>query len=63
MAVYVIYCHKMDEITCACSYNLFYGIVLYGGKLLVAHLVGALCYKPERRGLDSRGCHWNFSLT
>jgi hypothetical protein len=23
----------------------------------------ALRYKPERRGFDSRWCHWNFSLT
>ena len=23
----------------------------------------ALRYKPESRGFDSRGCHWNFSLT
>jgi len=24
---------------------------------------GALRYKPEGRGFDSRWCHWNFSLT
>jgi hypothetical protein len=30
--------------------------------LAVAQLV-ALRYKPERRGFDSRWCHWNFSLT
>jgi hypothetical protein len=29
----------------------------------VAQLVEALHYKPERRGFDSRWCHWNFSLT
>ena len=29
----------------------------------VAQLVEALRYKPEGRGLDSRWCHWNFSLT
>jgi hypothetical protein len=23
----------------------------------------ALCYKPEGRGIDSRWCYWNFSLT
>jgi hypothetical protein len=23
----------------------------------------ALRYKPERRGFDSRWCHWNFSVT
>jgi hypothetical protein len=33
------------------------------GTLLVAQLVGALCYKPEDRGFDSRWCQWNFSLT
>jgi hypothetical protein len=26
-------------------------------------LVEALCYKPEGCGFDSRGCHWNFSMT
>ena len=29
----------------------------------VAQLIGALRYKPEGRGFDSRRCHWNFSLT
>ena len=29
----------------------------------VAQLLEALRYKPEGRGLDSRWCHWNFSLT
>jgi len=33
------------------------------GTLLVAQLVKALCYKPEGCGIDSRWCHWNFSLT
>jgi hypothetical protein len=28
----------------------------------VAQLVEALRYKPEDRGVDSRCCHWNFSL-
>jgi hypothetical protein len=26
-------------------------------------LVETLRYKPECRGIDSRWCHWNFSLT
>jgi hypothetical protein len=26
-------------------------------------LFEALRYKPEGRGIDSRWCHWNFSLT
>jgi hypothetical protein len=25
-------------------------------------VVEALHYKPEGRGIDSRWCHWNFSL-
>ena len=32
------------------------------GTLLVAQLVEALRYKPERRGFDSRWCHWNFFI-
>jgi hypothetical protein len=30
-----------------------------GGGHAVAQLVEALRYKPERRGLNSRWCHWN----
>jgi hypothetical protein len=26
-------------------------------------VVEALRYKPDGRGIDSRWCHWNFSLT
>jgi acyl-ACP thioesterase len=33
------------------------------GVHAVAQLVEALRYKPEDRGIDSRWCHWNFSLT
>jgi hypothetical protein len=29
----------------------------------VAQLFGALRYKPEGRGFDSRWLHWNFLLT
>jgi hypothetical protein len=29
----------------------------------VAQFIEALRYKPEGRGIDSRRCHWNFSLT
>jgi hypothetical protein len=29
----------------------------------VAQLVEALCYELERRGFDSRWCHWDFPLT
>jgi hypothetical protein len=28
----------------------------------MAQLVEALRYKPEGRGFESRGCHWDFSL-
>ena len=28
----------------------------------MAHLIEALRYKLESHGLDSRWCHWNFSL-
>jgi hypothetical protein len=37
-------------------------LYLVGGHA-VAQLVEALRYKPEGFGLDSRWCHWNFSLT
>jgi hypothetical protein len=38
------------------------------GRLLIGNPLGgavveALRYKPEGRGIDSRWCHWNFSLT
>ena len=29
----------------------------------VAQLFDVLRYKPGGRGLESRWCHWNFSLT
>jgi hypothetical protein len=40
-------------------------------RALLAHLqdargggvVEAMRYKPEGSGVDSRWCHWNFSLT
>jgi len=31
--------------------------------ITVAHLVGALRYKPEDRGFYSGWCHWNYSQT
>ena len=34
-----------------------------GLRRAVAQLVEARRYKPEGRRFDSRGCHWNFSLT
>jgi hypothetical protein len=41
-------------------------IVLKSGSLNLLDggaVVEALRYKPEGRGIDSRFCHWNFSLT
>jgi hypothetical protein len=38
-------------------YNLIY-VEARGGAV-----VEALSYKPEGRGIDSRWCNWNFSLT
>jgi hypothetical protein len=32
-------------------------------NVALMQLVEALCTKPEGRGLDSRWCYWNFSLT
>jgi hypothetical protein len=34
-----------------------------GGKLLVAHLVEALRFKPGGREFDPRWYHWNVPLT
>jgi len=45
-------------------HRLFYfATVLCRGTLLVAQLIEALRYKPEGRGIDSRRCHWNVSVT
>jgi len=41
--------------------NLFLYLIVMGHA--VAQLVEALRYKPEGCGLDTRWCHWNFSLT
>jgi hypothetical protein len=38
-------------------------IINYKKNIGVAQLVEALRYKPERRGFDSRWCHWSFSVT
>jgi hypothetical protein len=34
-----------------------------GGGARGGAVVEALRYKSEDRGIDSRWCHWNFSLT
>jgi hypothetical protein len=38
--------------------NLIQNIARNCGLIAVAQLVEALRYKPERRGFDSRWCHW-----
>ena len=48
---------KGDEKTILILYSL-----LVAGHA-VAQLDEALRYKPRGRGVDSRWCHWNFSLT
>jgi hypothetical protein len=45
------------------SQHIKYNQQKLGGTLLVEQLIEALRYKPEGRGIDSRFCHWNFSLT
>ena len=40
---------------------MFYLIEEGGARGVV--VVKALSYKPAGRGLDSRCCHWNFSVT
>ena len=39
--------------------SVLYPALIGGGT----QMVEALRYKPKSRGFDSRGCHWNFSLT
>jgi hypothetical protein len=41
-----------------CSNSLGTPVLRRGGAV-----VEALLYKPEGRGIDSRWCHWNFTLT
>jgi hypothetical protein len=47
--------------------NVFYDVISVQYLLLKGArggaVVEALRYKPEGRGIDSRWCHWNFSLT
>jgi hypothetical protein len=43
--------------------QILWPIALVWGTLLVAQLVEVLRYKPVGRGIDSRWCLWNFSLT
>jgi hypothetical protein len=52
---------------CSFEYSILLPIIILNTKerkeQAVAQLVEALRYKPEGRGIDSRLCHWNFSLT
>jgi hypothetical protein len=43
------------------KYLLFLTKYVFPGYAM-AQFVEALRYKPEGRGVDSRWCHWNFSL-
>jgi hypothetical protein len=40
-----------------------YLYLFFPGHAAGGAVVEALRYKPEVRGIDSRWCHWNFSLT
>jgi hypothetical protein len=42
--------------------NEFYNLLTYLGHAVGGAVVEALRYKPEGSGIDSRWCHWNFSL-
>jgi len=46
---------------------IYLDVILFDYLFLMVHAVAqfveALRYKSEGRGLDSRWCHWNFSLT
>jgi hypothetical protein len=52
-------CHKINIITIIV--NLPYTSASVGAR--GSAVVEALRYKPEGRGIDSRWCHWDFSLT
>jgi hypothetical protein len=41
----------------------FFNYRLRSGTADGGTVVKVLCYKSESRWLDSRWCHWNFSLT
>jgi hypothetical protein len=43
--------------------NMYLRIPLKLGGTRGGAVVEALHYKPEGRGIDSRWCHWNFTLT
>jgi hypothetical protein len=51
----------VKEATFPQSEEYYFVLILYGARR--GAVVEALRYKPEGRGIDSRLCHWNFSLT
>jgi len=53
--------HKQLEVISVVHFRVYIYIYVWGHA--VAQLVEALRCKPEGRGIDSRWCHWNFSLT
>ena len=49
----------LDAVVCPNKVSLESSLLL--GRAVV-QLVEVLRYKPEGRGFNSQGCHWNFSL-
>jgi hypothetical protein len=58
-----VYSASTKELRRTSQISLISILFLKQQEYAVAQLVEALRYKPERRGFDSRWCHWNFSLT
>jgi hypothetical protein len=57
-------CESVCVCVCVCTVDLTKKFALtVKREHAVAHLVEALCFKPEVREFDSRLCHGNFSLT
>ena len=56
-----VWCYHTTAMSIHLPQNLDYYRRIMGHAL--AQMVEALCYKLEGRGLDSRWCHWYFSLT
>jgi hypothetical protein len=53
----------IKQMTCKNQYKRINTITLFYMGARGGAVVEALCYKPEGRGIDSRWCHWIFSLT
>jgi hypothetical protein len=56
-------CTKFLGLTKKCKIVLKQFLYAYSFYTLEKYLNRALRYKPEGRGIDSRWCNWNFSLT